>query len=130
MVKFRLDEAFVNAGSGTPGNRSVWDMLFPRMLLIFSRCVSLCGDLFSGVVLRCSGACANDTGLIVGAGFVEVQKPWNYGLRGGFPVPNTEVATEIYSISMFHQLYCLVRQILLPLQRTPSYTVYQFPTVY
>ncbi|KFY79155.1 hypothetical protein V499_01814 [Pseudogymnoascus sp. VKM F-103] len=72
MVKFRLDEAFVNAGSGTPGNRSVWDMLFP-----------------------------------LGAGFVEVQKPWNYGLRGGFPVPNTEVATEIYSISMFHQLYCL-----------------------
>ncbi|OBT83000.1 hypothetical protein VE02_08257 [Pseudogymnoascus sp. 03VT05] len=72
MVEFKLDEAFVNAGSGTPGNRSVWDMLFP-----------------------------------LGAGFVEVQKPWNYGLRGGFPVRDTKVPTEIYSISMFHQLYCL-----------------------
>ena len=51
MVKFRLDEAFVNAGSGTPGNRSVWDMLFPRMLFIFSRRVFLRGDLFPGVVL-------------------------------------------------------------------------------
>ncbi|KFZ00090.1 hypothetical protein V500_01178 [Pseudogymnoascus sp. VKM F-4518 (FW-2643)] len=73
MVKFRLDKTFVNAGTGTPGNRSVWDLLFP-----------------------------------LGAGFVEVQNPMNYGLRGGFPVPNTgEVVTEIYSISMFHQLYCL-----------------------
>ncbi|ELR10150.1 hypothetical protein VC83_00726 [Pseudogymnoascus destructans] len=72
MVRFRLDEAFVHAGSGTPGNRSVWNMLFP-----------------------------------LGAGFVEVQKPWNYGLRGGVPVPNTEEATEIYSISMFHQIHCL-----------------------
>lgn len=44
MVKFRLDEAFVDAGSGTPGNRSVWDMLFPRMLLF-----SLIGFLFERI---------------------------------------------------------------------------------
>ncbi|KFY58773.1 hypothetical protein V496_05976 [Pseudogymnoascus sp. VKM F-4515 (FW-2607)] len=43
----------------------------------------------------------------LGKGLVEVRNPMNYGLRGGFPVPNTKVVTEIYSISMFHQLYCL-----------------------
>ncbi|KFX99147.1 hypothetical protein V490_01923 [Pseudogymnoascus sp. VKM F-3557] len=71
MVKFRLDEAFVDARSGTPGNQSVWDMLLP-----------------------------------LGGGFVEVQNPAKYGLRGGFPISNTD--KEIYSISMFHQIYCLV----------------------
>ncbi|OBT61551.1 hypothetical protein VE03_08911 [Pseudogymnoascus sp. 23342-1-I1] len=48
-----------------------------------------------------------DTLLPRGAGLVEVENPVNYGLRGGFPVPNTRVVTEIYSISMFHQLNCL-----------------------
>ncbi|KFY34128.1 hypothetical protein V494_07032 [Pseudogymnoascus sp. VKM F-4513 (FW-928)] len=43
----------------------------------------------------------------LGSGFVEVQNPFKYGLKGGFPIPNTKVVTEIYSISMFHQLYCL-----------------------
>lgn len=50
-MKFRLDEAFVDAGPGTPGNRSVWDMLLPRMFSLFSRGVSLRGDPVSGVVL-------------------------------------------------------------------------------
>lgn len=131
MVKFKLNEAYVEEVSGTPQNRSVWDMLLPRMPSIFSHRMSLRGDLFSGgSLVRFSGAHANDTGLIVGAGFVEVRNPMNYGLKGGFPVRNTEVMTEIYSISMFHQIYCLVRQLLIPVQRTPlMYCLSAFLTV-
>jgi hypothetical protein len=72
------------------------------------------------------GSFANETALIVGGGFVEVQNPAKYGLRGGFPILNTD--KEIYSISMFHQIYCLVRKILIPFQSVVAICSIRFLT--
>lgn len=46
-------------------------------------------------------------------GFIIVDEPSKYGLYGGYPVGNTSESkkpenSEIYCISMFHQLHCLV----------------------
>lgn len=101
-------------------------------------CFRVCSSLLSsGVSLRgsflwrsfigCSVVCANDVGLIVGKGLVEVRNPMNYGLRGGFPVPNTKVVTEIYSISMFHQLYCLVWQLSSPINAPDATLSFHYP---
>lgn len=116
MVQFRLDGAFASAESWKPENRSAWDMLLPRTYVVsfISLGVSLSGSILWCSFVGRSGACANDIEPTVGAGLVEVKNPMNYGLKGGFPVQNPKVMTEIYSISMFHQLYCLVRQTLIP----------------
>jgi len=42
-----------------------------------------------------------------GYGFVKVQDPEKFNLTGGLPYNSTE-NTEIYVMSMFHQLHCLV----------------------
>lgn len=86
---------------------------------------SLEGSIFGRSFVKSPGSFANETALIVGGGFVEVQNPAKYGLRGGFPISNTD--KEIYSISMFHQIYCLVRQILIPFQCILTICSIRFP---
>ena len=47
--------------------------------------------------------------VIAGKGFIRVESPTAWDLRGGYPVNDTGSETEEYCISMFHQLHCLVR---------------------
>ncbi|OJJ48982.1 hypothetical protein ASPZODRAFT_139933 [Penicilliopsis zonata CBS 506.65] len=40
-----------------------------------------------------------------GKSFIAVDNPSSHGLSGGFPIPGRD--SEGYSLSLFHQLYCL-----------------------
>ena len=44
-----------------------------------------------------------------GHGFVNVSDPESYGLRPGIM---TSSGVDRYSVAMFHQLHCLVRQLI------------------
>lgn len=40
-------------------------------------------------------------------GFIAIEKPSQYGIRPGLPYP-AEPSKNVYGLSMFHQLHCLV----------------------
>ena len=89
---FQFPTAYEDTG---PVGDKLWDSLMPSILpFYFNRQRSL--ELLN----------ITDT-LLVGAGFIRVPYPRQFGLPPSEPIPNDREEGEVYSLSITHQLHCL-----------------------